>query len=256
MCFMKKIIICFAFLMCAASLIGQNEKTVPTFEISISTFQTNMLVFNRNYVSDFDNDVFSSNTAGYSVSGRRTQSILLKNLNWFVGGRVGVHAYSIDLMIQEEFRNLGWNEDFTSFNKNYELLFIDIFTGLRYDFSIGERMKIGIETAAVFDYHLRMSTGFGYSAGLDNGQTKELFDSEMVVNKDNQIRVFPQFGLSYQYQFKNSGLRFAAYTLVSSKNVLTGSYQLFGDNETLTGTLAKDYSFGGLELGYFWNLGR
>lgn len=115
-------------------------------------------------------------------------------------------------------------------------------------------MKFGIELAGVFNYHLRSAVGYSSSAILDNGQTKDLFDAEMIVNDDNRIMVCPQLGLSYQYHLKNGGLRFAAYTLFGSNNVLEGSYELIGDNETLTGTLTKDYNFGGLEIGYFWNL--
>lgn len=246
---MKKIIFCVSLLWITSSLFAQNA----TLEIAVSTFQTNPLTFTNDYNFDFQNNVFSSNTLGYSFLGKRTQPIFVKNLNWVIGGRMGVHAYSFDLLISEDFRNLGWG-GYTSSSKEYQLLLVDIFTGLRYNFPIRERMKIGIETDLVFNYHFRAYAGYGESAGLDNGQTKELFDAKLYINSNNRIIIAPQFGLSYQYAFKNSGLRFAAYTLMASKNVLEGSYQLIGDNETLEGTFSKDYSFGGLELGYFWNL--
>jgi hypothetical protein len=115
---------------------------------------------------------------------------------------------------------------YTSSSKEYQLLLVNIFIGLRYDFPIHERMKIRIETDLVFNYHLRIFIGYGESAGLGNGQTKELFDANMVVNKNNKIIIALQFGLSHQYAFKNSGLRFAAYILMASKRVLKGSYQL------------------------------
>ena len=58
----------------------------------------------------------------------------------------------------------------------------------------------------------------------------------------------------HQYLFENSGLRFGANLMIASKTILEGSYELYGDTETLTGRMTKDYSFGGLEIGYFWNL--
>jgi hypothetical protein len=248
---MKTIIFCVNLLLITNCLFAQNA----TLEIAVSTFQTNPLSFTNDYNFDFENNVFSSNTLGYSLSGKRTQPIFIKNLNWVIGGRMGVHAYSFDLLISENFRSLGWG-GYTSSSKEYQLLLVDIFTGFQYDFPIHERMKIGIETDLVFNYHLRSFIGYSESAGLDNGQTKELFAADMVVNENNKVIIAAQFGLSYQYAFKNSGLRFSAYTLMASKSVLEGSYQLIGDNETRTGTFSKDYSFGGLELGYFWNLGR
>jgi hypothetical protein len=251
---MKKIIVCLVLLLAGNSMIAQNEKSAPTLEISLATFQTNALSFDRNYVSDFQNDLFSSNTLGYSLSGRLTQQILLKNLNWFVGARTGLHAYSLDLSITEAFRYLGWGSGYTSLNKEYTLFFANVFTGLRYDFPIGERMKIGVEYAVGATYHLRSSVGYGESAMLDNGQVKELFDANISINAANKIMFSPQFGLSYQYNLKNGGLRLGTYIFSGKGKVLEGTYQLFGDAETLEGSFTKDYSSGTLELGYFWNL--
>lgn len=251
---MKKLIISSLFFMHGFLLMAQEKNTLSTFEISLSTFQTNALAFDRNYDFDFQNGVNSSNTFGYSLSGRRTQSIFMENLSWFVGTRVGVHAYSIDLLLSQEFRDLGSELDYTTFSKsNYDLLLIDIFAGLRYNFPIGEKMKIGIEGAAVVNYHFQNDINHN-EISLSNGQTTTLLTADMIVNSDNQVIIAPQFGLSYQYSFGNSGLRIAAYTLMASNNILEGSYQIFGDNETLEGKLSKDYSFGGLEIGYFWNL--
>ena len=248
----KKLMICFVLLLCGFSIMAQEN--TPTLEISLSTFQTNMLRFDRNYNFDAQNSVNSSNTFGYSLSGRRTQSIFTKNLSWFVGGRVGVHAYSFDLQLSNEFRDLGSELDYTTFPKShYELLLVDIFSGLRYDFPIGRKMKIGLEAVAVVNYHFQNDINHS-EISLLNGQTTTLLETDMMVNPENIIMIAPQLGVSYQYNFQNSGLRLSAYTLMASNNVLEGSYQIYGDTETLDGTFTKDYSFGGLEVGYFWNL--
>lgn len=250
----KKLLISFVFLTYSLSLMAQNEKPSPTFEVTIATFQTNALSFMKDYEYDFEKDVFSDNSSGWSLGARRTQTLFTERLDWFVGARTGVHAYSIDLYSTKEFRDLGTDEIFTSKDRSYELFFAEAFTGLRYTFPVGERMKFGFEALAVVNYHFGKETGFGYSATLDNGETKELFDSGISINGDNKILIAPQIGVSYQYLFENSGLRFGANLMIASQSVLEGSYELYGDTETLTGTMTKDYSFGGLEIGYFWNL--
>lgn len=98
---MKTIIKSFFLLMLSVQMNAQDNITSPTFEISVSSFQTNFLQFDRDYEFRFPEDVSSSNTFGFNVAGRRTQPFLVKNLNWFVGGRFGVHAYSIDLFLSE-----------------------------------------------------------------------------------------------------------------------------------------------------------
>lgn len=231
----------------------------PTLEVSFSTFQTNPLVFNRNYTFDFQNDINSSNSMGFSISSRRTQSLFTDNLKWFVGARVGVHAYNFNLSFNKDFRDLGseFIYPYRTFNQNkYELFFADILTGLRYDFPIGKRMKIGIEVACVLNYHFQNNIKYNEIAFVDMNLSQEVIvlSTNMTVNPDNHLIIAPQLGIAFQYDFENSGLRFAANTLIASNSVLEGNYQFFGNNETLEGALTKDFSFGGFEIGYFWNL--
>lgn len=251
---MKKVMICFVFLMYGLSGIAQENDNAPTFEITAATFLNNPLLFTNTNVNalDFEKGVFSDNNFGWSLGVRRTQSVLTERLDWFVGARGGIHAYSIDLYTTEAFVDLDRNQEFTVEDDNYELIFAEAFTGLRYTFPAGERMKFGFEAAAVINYHFGRETNLNYSAGLDNGQTKELFDAD--VNIGNKVLVAPQIGVSYQYLFENSGLRFGANLMFASSDILEGSYEFYGDTETLTGTFTQDYNFGGLEIGYFWNL--
>jgi hypothetical protein len=235
------------------------SSTSPTLEVSFSTFQTNPSAFNRNYTLDSQNGINSSNSLGFSISGRRTQSLFTDNLKWFVGLRVGAHAYNFNLSFNEDFRDLGTGfiYPYTTFNQsNYELFFADILTGLRYDFPIGKRMKIGVEVAGVLNYHFQNDIKHNEIAFVDMNLSQDVtvLNTNMTVNPDNRLIIAAQVGIAYQYNFENSGLRFAANTLLASNSVLEGNYQIFGDNETLEGTLTKDFSFGGFEIGYFWNL--
>lgn len=237
------------------------SSTSPTLEVSFSTFQTNPLSFNRAYVFDFQNGINTSNSMGFSISGRRTQSLFTDNLRWFAGARVGMHAYNYNVSFNQDFRDLG--EDLTypysTFNKNgYELFFADVFTGFRYDFPLGKRMKIGIEAAIVLNYHFQNDIKRSEIAFMDMDPSQQVTSAsiDMMVNPDNRLIIAPQLGFAYQYLCKNGGLRFSAYTLLASTSILEGDYQIFGDNETLEGTLKKNFSFGGLEIGYFWNLSK
>lgn len=251
---MKKVIICFAFLTYGLSGIAQEKENTPTFEVTVATFQNNPLSFDNDYDLDlnFEKGVYSDNNFGWSLGARRTQSVWTERLDWFVGARGGIHAYSIDLYTTDAFIDLDMNRDFTLKDNNYELIFAEAFTGLRYTFPAGERMKFGFEATAVVNYHFGREKRIGYNFRLDNGQTKALFDAD--INIGNRILIAPQIGVSYQYLFENSGLRFGANLMIASKDILDGSYELYGDTETLTGRFTQDYNFGGLEIGYFWNL--
>jgi len=252
---MKKLVKLLIILTLGLNLNAQSDKDpLPTFEMTIATFQNNPLLFNNDYNLDlnFEKGIFPDNNFGWSLGARRTQSVLTERLDWFVGARGGIHAYSINLYTTDAFVDLDRDDMFTIEDRNYELIFAEVFTGLRYTFSAGERMKFGFEAAAVFNYHFGREKRIGYSVRLDNRQSKELFDAN--INIGNKVLLLPQIGVSYQYLFENSGLRFGANLMFASSDILKGSYELYGDSETLTGSFTKGYNFGGLEIGYFWNL--
>lgn len=119
-------------------------------------------------------------------------------------------------------------------------------------------MKIGIEAAIVLNYHFQNDIKRSEIAFMDMDPSQQVTSAsiDMMVNPDNRLIIAPQLGFAYQYLCKNGGLRFSAYTLLASTSILEGDYQIFGDNETLEGTLKKNFSFGGLEIGYFWNLSK
>ncbi len=74
----------------------------------------------------------------------------------------------------------------------------------------------------------------------------------MMVNLIRVRIIAPQLGFAYQYLCKNGGLRFSALHAFGKTSILEGDYQIFGDNETLEGTL-KTLAF---KIEYFWNLSK
>ncbi len=222
-----------------------NDLSVNSIGLSASIGISPALDFDHNQsisVLIEDDHVFAINTP--SFEGQFTYyHLFTPRIKLGVGILGGVHSYSLQLYTFEEIQNFRRSMTYINHTK-YKFQYGGLSFNGFYMIPIGKKGHLELMGGIQAVYFAATDLGFTESIPYKDPLYQAEFKTYYFSNPENKTFINPRLGIGYTYrigQMISIGLRLSKTTSSNKYTLAEGEYQLFGDNETLSGTYKKRF---------------